>query len=30
MSMVGGEQKTAVPVVLRLTVTVAAREVLVL
>jgi len=30
MTMVGGEQKTAVPVVLRLTVTVAAREVLVL
>ena len=30
MTMVEGEQKTAVPVVLRLTVTVAAREVLVL
>jgi len=30
MTMVEGEQKTVVPVVLRLTVTVAAREVLVL
>lgn len=30
ITMVEGEQKTAVPVVLRLTVTVAAREVLVL